>query len=454
MRGPIARPGPGTAVTVLGMARSGLAAAEWLLRVGCRVRVTEKTDSAPLRAQARRLQKMGAIVECGGHTRAFVDGSSLVVASPGVPASADPIRWALSSGIPVVNELDMASWYCSGRIVAVTGSNGKSTVVTLIGQMLTESGLDAIVCGNIGTPLSAVLPRVGPKTRVVLETSSFQLEQNKAFHPEVGVVLNLTDNHLDRHGSFAEYQQAKGRMFAYQTPSEWALLNADQSGSSALEKLAQGQLVWFSRKRPVAGAYFKNGELVLNLGSTNGTVCKINQLYGRGVHHEENALAASCAAALMGASVKACGRVLRSFVGLPHRQQKIAVYRGVTFINDSKATTVAAGICAIEATAGPVILIAGGRDKGSDFTRLQPWVKRLKAAVLIGEDGPKIARCLNGKIPLVQSASMNEAVKKAFELARTGGSVLLSPMCTSFDMFRDFEDRGEKFVEAVKTVTG
>ena len=446
----VRRPGPGSLVTVVGLAKSGGAATDWLLRIGCIVRVTEARQTPELEAAAEPLRRAGAVVELGIHSPDFVRGSQLVVVSPGVAASAPPIRWARHEGIPVVGELELGSWYCAGPIVAVTGSNGKSTVVTLVGQILKSAGKEVVVCGNIGQPICGVLSRIRPTTTVVLEVSSFQLETSLAFHPRIGCLLNVTGNHLDRHGSFSEYREAKARLFSFQPSSEWAVLNADDSQSLRLRAHGHAQRAFFSRKGKVVGACLLKDRLILNLPGMEEPVCGRQELYRRGIHHEENALAATCLTGLLGVSPTVIGSVLRSFPGLPHRQEVVATVGEVTFVNDSKATTVAAGTRAIEAMPGKGILIAGGRDKGSDFRVLRSFRKKLRGAVLIGEDGPKIASCLKGAVPLQEARDLREAVHTAFGMARRGEWVLLSPMCASFDMFRDFEERGERFEEAVR----
>ncbi len=451
---PVQRPGPGTPVTVVGLARSGLAAARWLMGLGCAVRVTESGSSDALEKQARALQRCRVAVELGGHTRDFIWGAELVMASPGVAMDADPIRWAEEMQIPIVSELDLASWYCPGRIVAVTGSNGKSTVVTLLGEILKAAGREAVVCGNIGNPLSEFLDQIHPATVVVTEVSSFQLEGSLSFHPEVACILNVTPNHLDRHSSMDHYQRAKGRLLSYQNQESWAVLNADDPGAFGLAAQVQGRLAGFSRTQKVTGAYISQGQLFLSLPSHAGPICKRSEMSLRGRHHEENALAAASLAGILGVAPEVIGKVLTFFKGLRHRQQHIATIRGVTFINDSKSTTVDSGIRAIEAVSGRVVLIAGGRDKGGDFRRLKRLTRKLKAAVLLGEDSLKIAAGLNSSTRLHQAGDLNEAVCLAFSLAKTGESVLLSPMCTSFDMFQDFEERGERFVEAVRKLEG
>ena len=449
----IKRPGPGTLVTVVGLARSGVAAARFLARLGCHVRVTEKMSAPILFDEAKQLRGEGIEVELGAHTPKFIRGSQLVVTSPGVPLTSRPLRWARQWGVPVVGELELGSWYAQGRLVAVTGSNGKSTVVTLLGEILKAFGTETIVCGNIGTPLTSVLGSIRPSTVVVLEVSSFQLESSLSFHTEIACLLNMSDNHLDRHGSFLQYQEAKAKLFSYQRRDSFAVLNADDPVSWSMRRRVRGQLAAFGRTtRPssvAAGAYLEGDLLQLSLNGFSGPICRRQELSRQGAHHEENALAAASVAGLLEVPPQVIGQVLKSFRGLPHRQEVVATIGGVTFVNDSKSTTLASGVKAIQAAPGPVILIAGGRDKGSDFRKLAAFKNKLKVAVVIGEDGPKIASALKGAVRIVKALDLKEAVFAASDMARPGEWVLLSPMCTSFDMFRDFEERGEKFVEAV-----
>ncbi len=441
----VERPGPGTEVTVVGLAKSGRAAAEWLLKLGCIVRVTESACTPPLEVAAKQLSAAGASVELGGHSRRMMEHSRLIVVSPGVPLESKPVQWGRESGIPIVGELELGSWYCSGRIVAVTGSNGKSTVVTLLGEILARAGKEAVVCGNIGAPLTGFLDRIRRSTIVVLEVSSFQLEQTLSFQPSVGCVLNVTDNHFDRHGSLQEYRAAKGRLFAFQSAGDWALLNADDAGSRSYTGGIRAKRVFYSRSKKTEGAFLSGDSLLLNLPELTGEICRSREMGLRGPHHEENALAAACLAGVLGVPAPVSGEVIRNFKGLPHRQQPVGVFCGVTFINDSKCTTVAAGLKAIEAAQGSVVLIAGGIDKGSDFRLVRKLKQKLKAAVLIGRDGPKIASALKGAVTCRTAENLSDAIRTASRLAGEGDCVLLSPMCTSFDMFRDFEDRGEQF---------
>lgn len=449
----VQRPGPGSVVTVVGLARSGFHIARWLQKMKCVVRVTEREKTAKIQTAACELEDLGISVELGKHTRGILQGAEMLVTSPGVAMTADPLRWAAQRGIPVVSELECASWYCSGRMVAVTGSNGKSTVVTMLTRLLQAAGQDAVLCGNIGFPLSAALSQIRPSTVVVTEVSSFQLEGSLSFHPQIACILNITRNHLDRHGSWERYRALKGRLLAHQGRMSWAILNADDSGARSLYDSIPGTPAMFSRTRSVTGSFMKGGSLFLNLPWISQPICRVEELAAAGIHHEENGLAVICLAGLLGVAPDRIREGISSFEGLPHRQQRVGTVRGVTFINDSKATTVAAGVRAIECAPGPVVLIAGGRDKGSDFTALSSLRRKLKAVVLIGEDGRKIGLGLQGRMPLVHADSLEEAVLSAAGLAKEGECVLLSPMCTSFDMFRDFEERGDRFVEAVKALS-
>jgi len=416
------------------------------------VRVTECADSPEIRRVAEELEDAGAQVEVGGHSRRIVRDAHLMVVSPGVPPSAPVVRWAKRDGIPVVGELELGSWYCSGHTMAVTGTNGKSTVVTLLGEILRSAGRPTVVCGNIGTPLCSVLDQIHPNSWVVLEVSSFQLEFSLSFHTWVAALLNISENHLDRHGFFDRYRATKAKLFAHQSSYSWAILNRDDIGLRGMERFVRGRMLGFSRKAPGIGAYAWEGQIWLNLYGRAEPLCRVEEMVRKAPHDQENALAAACMAGVAGVSKETIAEVLKRFKGLPHRQQSVAEVNGVTFINDSKSTTVAAGLRAIESAPGPVVLIAGGRDKGSDFRPLRRHKDKIKAAVVMGEDGYKIAASLKGLVPLHHAAGLPQAVQTAFRLAKAGECVLFSPMCTSFDMFRNFEERGRCFVELVHTM--
>jgi len=443
-------PWPGQTVLVVGLGKSGQSACAFLRARGCRVRATEAAQSPALEALASSLTAQGVAVELGGHTEPFCAGSQWVVVSPGVPETVVPLAWARRHGVPVLSELELGARFCLGRLVAITGSNGKSTVTTLVGALLEAAARPAVVAGNIGTPLTSQVDRVAWGTTVVLEVSSFQLEHVDQFRPAIACVLNVTPNHLDRHATFDDYVAAKRRLLTQQRRLDWAVLNADDPACQAMRPAVRGRSVEFSLQRPVRGAYLADGALWLVLRAQRYRVAAVEELQLPGPHNVANALAAIAIGGLLGLEPETMAGVLRRFRGLPHRLERVAEWQGIAFVNDSKSTTVEAGLRALEACPGKAVLIAGGKDKGSDFDLLRdPAARTVRAAVLLGVDGPRVARALEPVVPTHRAATLPEAVQTAFRLAQPGDWVLLSPMCTSFDMFRDFEDRGEQFADAV-----
>ena len=446
-------PLPGQTVLIVGLGKSGQAACAFLQHRGCRVRATDSATSPALAALAERWVREGIPVELGGHTEPFCEGSRLVVVSPGVPLTAIPLRWAARRGIPVIGELELGARFCRGRIVAISGSNGKSTVSTLMGTMLAAAERPVFVAGNIGTPLTEQLPQIRLGTTVVLEVSSFQLEQVEQFRPSIACLLNVTPNHLDRHVQWEQYLAAKRRLLTQQRPRDWTILNADDPGCQTLRPSVRGRLLEFSAQHPVRGAYLDGRDLVMVLRGRRHRVLALDDLKLPGRHNVANVLAAITIGGILGLEPEVMAEAIQRFPGLPHRLEAVAAWQGVTFINDSKSTTVEAGLRALEACPGRAVLIAGGKDKGSDFTRLREVAaQKVRAAVLIGTDGPRVAQGLAGLVPTSFAATMAQAVQRAASLAQPGDWVLLSPMCTSFDMFRDFEERGELFRAAVQAL--
>ncbi|OGX40152.1 MAG: UDP-N-acetylmuramoylalanine--D-glutamate ligase [Omnitrophica WOR_2 bacterium RIFCSPHIGHO2_02_FULL_68_15] len=444
---------PGHTVLVVGLGKSGQSACAFLQHRGCRVRATESARTPALEALAQSLTAGGATVELGGHTEALCDGSRLVVVSPGVPPTALPLQWARRRGVPVIGELELGARFCAGRLVAITGSNGKSTVTTLVGAMLETAEQPAVVAGNIGTPLTSQLSRIQFGTTVVLEVSSFQLEHVDRFRPAIACVLNVTPNHLDRHASFEDYAAAKRRLLTQQGRFGWAVVNADDPVCQAMASAAPGRRLEFSVQRPVRGAYLADGALWLVLRARRYRVMAAEEIPLLGPHNTANALAAIAIGGLLGLDPDTMAAAIRRFRGLPHRLERVADWRGITFINDSKSTTVEAGLRALECCPGKAVLIAGGKDKGSDFTVLRrPAGRMVRAAVLIGADAPRLASALEPVVPVRRAGTLCEAVQTAVRLAQPGDWVLLSPMCTSFDMFQDFEDRGAQFTDAVRAL--
>ncbi|MBI3991098.1 MAG: UDP-N-acetylmuramoyl-L-alanine--D-glutamate ligase [Candidatus Omnitrophica bacterium] len=459
-------------VTVVGLGKSGWASALLLKEKGARVKVTDAASTDDVLSRADELRKMGIDVETGGHTHSFVHRQDLVVTSPGVPDGSLPLRVAAEEHIPVWSEIELGYRFCKVPIIAVTGTNGKSTVTTLIGEMLRESGIEPLVCGNIGKPFCSSLkemspvrngaPRrdisngIGGSTVVVLEVSSFQLEHIVSFRPRVSVILNISRNHLNRHKDFGAYVEAKSRILLNQKDGDWAVLNSTDALVRGFKTRCKSKKAFFSKSgRITSGAYFEKGELILKLDGKTNTICRADDMKIKGGHNIEDALAASIASYLAGAKIEGIRRALKDFPGLEHRCEYAGELNGIHFINDSKSTTPEATRWALELSQGPAVLIAGGRDKGSDFNSIKDIVsKKAKAMVLIGESAPVLKNIFSSVLPVYQENSLKNAVLRAVSLSVRGDYVILSPMCTSFDMFKDFEERGRVFKEEVKSLCG
>ena len=439
----------GQHVTVVGAARSGVAAALLLAQRGARVTLTDAHAELDPHA-ASQLRNAGVELELGGHRRETFMSSELLVLSPGVPLDQPTIKEASEAGVRLMGEIELASRWLSGRIVAITGTKGKSTTTTLTGLMFTAGGLKAIVGGNIGTPLSSQVEASTPETFHIVEVSSFQLETTDTFHPWIAVLLNVSSDHLDRHGSMDAYGAAKAKIFANQTPEDWAVINADDPQTLALARAGRARKVFFSADKPLV------------------PVSSI-RLIGR--HLVADVMAAATVAQIAGVPVDAMVRAVESFTGLEHALEPVAVVHGVQFVNDSKATNVEAAQRAIESFEGPLVVIMGGRFKSGDFSLLrEPLRARSAKVVAIGEAAPLIASAMEGAVPVERAATLEAAVKSAYELARAEGReasqgagdwarerperkgknvVLLAPACASFDMFRDYAERGEVFKKEV-----
>lgn len=406
----------GKNITIVGLARSGVSCANLLYGLGSCVRVTDIKDNAKTRACAASLSSKDILVELGAHSESFIKQADLVVISPGVPPNAQPVLWAKEFGKPVYAEIEVAGALCPAEIIAVTGSNGKTTVTTLIGRILGESGRKVFVCGNIGKAFSAEVEKMQEGDFVALEVSSFQLEQIKEFKPKIAVIINLTPNHLDRYNNMQEYLAAKKRIFMNQDKNDFLILNGLDPLLKGLDKEAASKSIFFAKEQGLN----PNQCAVLKVGEILG-IDKVKML-----------------------------DVFSKFKGIEHRLEEAAVINQVKFINDSKATTADSAIWALNNISSPVILIAGGRHKGIDYrVILEAARDKVKQAVLIGEAKDKIAADLNGAFPLEKADSLEEAVNKAYSLAAPGFSILFSPMCSSFDMFTDYEDRGRAFKRIV-----
>lgn len=434
-------------VTVIGLSGSGFSAAKFLKSRQAKVRISEMGDTVDVK---EKLSSLGGVeYEIGGHTRLFIIKSDIIVVSPGVPLSADPVKWAKEMHIPVIGELELGAMFCPAPIIAVTGTNGKSTTVTLIYEILRANNIKSFLLGNIGTPICEEIPKISRNSVVSLEVSSFQLETIKSFRPKVAVYLNLTQDHLDRYGSMPEYAKAKLRIFENQKKDDYAVLNYDDPVVRALGDKIKSKVFYFSMKQKVAGAYLEGERLMLNLGKCPVEICRRKNISLPGGHNVENTLASLLAVRMLRKNADIVP-ALGTFTGLRHRFEFVAGHEGVRYIDDSKSTTVDSTIKALESLTGDVILIAGGRDKGSDYSFVRSEAEKIKCLILMGEARNKIKKDLDSlSIPIREVKTMREAVLLAGRIAIKGDTVLLSPMCSSFDMFKDYRDRGEAFHAAV-----
>ena len=407
----------GKKITIVGLARSGLACAGLLHDSGAMVCVTDNKDDQLTRTNAEALKNKDIKIELGRHSREFVEDRDLIVISPGVPDAAVPIVWAKQARIPVLSEIEVASVLCPATIIAITGTNGKTTVTTLIGKVLEAHGKKVFVCGNIGNPFAAEVAKTNASDFVSLEVSSFQLEHIVNFKPKISVILNLSRNHLDRYADMQEYAAAKKRIFMNQDQDDHLVLNADDPAIKDLAQETKAKVAYFSQSSGL----------------------------------NPNQAAVMVLSLILGLDKNLVLRVFKEFNGVQHRLESVAEIHQVKFINDSKATTVDAAIWALKNTPGPVILIAGGREKGNDYSIILDLLKnKVKEAILIGEAKEKIKSAFKGYVAVEEALTLQDAVKKAFGKAQPGDCVLLSPMCKSFDMFTDYEERGRVFKKAVE----
>ncbi|MBI3127496.1 MAG: UDP-N-acetylmuramoyl-L-alanine--D-glutamate ligase [Candidatus Tectomicrobia bacterium] len=442
---------PSRRVVVMGMARTGRAAAAVLARRGAEVVATDMKDIPGLREELPR----EVALELGGHREETFRRCDVLVVSPGIPATDRFIRLALASGAEVISEIELAWRLCPAPVAAVTGTNGKTTATTMLGAILEEAGFRAPVGGNIGRPLVDVVEKEGQEADfVVSEVSSFQLEWAPTLRPRVGVITNVTPDHLDRHPDMDGYAAVKARLLANQGPGDAKVLNADDPFTARYLPGGRQAALAFSRtKIPEAGAYVEDGWIYLRIGGDRQRVCAAGELAVPGVHNLENFLAACAAAGFLGAGPDAMARLARRFKGLPHRMEPVAEIGGVRWVNDSKGTNVGATAMSLESVEGPVLLIAGGTDKGSDLSpMIEPMRKRVRTMVLIGEAADRFEAFFRGRVPVERAATLHEAVRRCAAAARPGDTVLLSPACASFDQFRDYAHRGDVFREAVRAL--
>ena len=441
----------GKRVLVVGLARTGVATALFCAARGALVTATDTLSSAELADSAAKLTPAGVSLELGGHRRESFLAADLIIPSPGVSFDQPDLLAARKKGIAVWSEIELAWRFLRGRLVAITGSNGKTTTTALTGHILQSAGLPVLVGGNIGTPLISLVEDSSDASIAVVELSSFQLEAIVAFRPDLSVFLNLTPDHIDRHGSMESYAAAKARIFENQKREDAAVMNADDP-LSARYAPSRPRVYWFSRKKEVPrGTFVRGDEIVFCDGDAEARLASRAEISLRGQHNLENVLAAATAACLVGAAPAAIAEAVRSFPGVEHRLQFVAQIAGVQFFNDSKATNVDATEKALEAFPGNLLVILGGKDKGSDYRPLRPLLERgARRAYLIGAAAEKIAAQIEGAVPFEQSGTLDRAVHAAFRAARPGDIVLLAPACASFDQFQNYEHRGRVFVELVR----
>ncbi len=441
-------------VLVVGLGRSGVASALFLKSRGARVTVSDAKSEDQLPDEIPALLDQGIAVETGGHGERTFQNQDLIVVSPGVPVDSQALNQARAFGAPVIGEIELACEFLPGRIVAITGSNGKTTTTTLIGEILAKSGVKTLVGGNIGTPAISLVPEATAETAVVLEVSSFQLETIRSFHPAITVVLNVTPDHLDRHRTFAAYVNAKARIFENQTSDDFAVLNADDPTCVEMAARTRAQVFWFSRENlGEKGAFVKDAQLTFRRDNSDFDIMPVAEVPLKGAHNVENVLASICAAALMGCDPVRIRDAVRQFKAVEHRLEFVATAQGVDYYNDSKATNVDATIKALESFPANVHLILGGKDKGSDYTLLNELLReRVKCVYTIGAAAEKIESQIRGPKKVVSSGTIESAVRQASDSAVPGDIVLLAPACASFDQFQNYEHRGRIFKELVRAL--
>jgi UDP-N-acetylmuramoylalanine--D-glutamate ligase len=448
-------------ISVIGAARSGIGVSRLLKQIGADVFVSDRGDVSKLSKSISELQKENISFEAGNHSERVFD-CSLMVLSPGVPSDTPVVLEAKKRGIDVVSELEAASWFCKAPIVAITGSNGKTTTTTLLGRIFSDAKKKHAVAGNIGEAFSNIVLALAETDVAVLEVSSFQLDAIESFHPRVSVILNITRNHMDRYeNSMEKYADSKARIFMNQTADDVLIYNADDELTQLKVKSAKCKMVPFSTSRKINdGAFLDHGIMKTIIGEQKWEIIEASQISIKGEHNLQNAMAATLAAQAMGVSPAYIRSTLRNFKGVEHRQEVVREVNGIKYVNDSKATTVEAVLRALSAFSEPIVLILGGKDKGNDYSGMLNAVrKNVRAIVAVGYSAEKIVRNFADTVPVERVdtigtdipnvVSMQKAVAVATGLARRGDVVLLSPACTSFDWFTDYEERGRVFTSIV-----
>ncbi len=448
----------GTTYGIIGAARSGVAAALLLKARGANVFVSDAAPAEKLRDSIAELERHTIAYECGGHTERLLQADVLVL-SPGVPSDIPIVRQAQARGKRAVGEMEVASWFCPGPIIAITGTNGKTTTTALLGRIFEDARRPAIVAGNIGNAFSQAVGSMTEKHTAILEVSSFQLDTIETFRPNVAVLLNITPDHLDRYGNSMErYTASKGRVFMNQREGDTVVYNADDAVvRSLVERSVHPDVkkMPFSVSEIVAeGAFVRDGKLVVRMSGEEREVIATSEISIKGAHNLMNAMAAALAARVMNIPTASLRATLRNFKGVEHRLEFVRELRGVMYVNDSKATNVDSVWYALQSFSGSIVLLLGGRDKGNDYTRLIPLVQEhVKAIIAIGESAPKVVGAFERVTPVHTAGSMREAVQLAAAAATAGDVVLLSPACASFDWYENYEHRGKVFKEEVLKLT-
>jgi len=440
-------------VLVVGLGKSGLSAAMFLRAQGARVTVSDSRSAVALAKEIPALLEAGIMVESGGHGLLTFRRQDLIVVSPGVPMDTPEVKQVVAFGLTVIGELELASRYLLGQMVAITGSNGKTTTTTLVGKILSDAGVPTQVGGNIGLPVIELVAKSTPETVNVLEVSSFQLETIEEFHPRIAVILNITPDHLDRHGSFEKYVAAKERIFERQGAGDALVLNGDDRVTQMSAARAKSEVFWFSGTKVVRrGAFVRDGVIVWveKEGGVTEPIMPVSEVHLKGAHNIENVLAAVCAARLAKVSAESIRASVATFTAVEHRLELVRKLNGVEFYNDSKATNVDATMKAVASFNKGIHLILGGKDKDSDYGTMAELLKeRVKAVYTIGSAAEKIERQLHGVVKMVAAGTMQTAVTEAAKAAAAGDVVLLSPACSSFDQFENYEHRGRMFRQLV-----
>jgi len=440
-------------VLVVGLGKSGLAAAHFLKAHGARVTVSDARPITLIKELSSLLDE-GFIVEAGSHGLLTFRRQDLIVVSPGVPMATPELMTVRAVGAHIIGELELGAQFLQGEVIAITGSNGKTTTTALLGEILKASGRPTLVGGNIGRPVTAMVAESTPETWSVLEVSSFQLETVETFKPRIAVVLNITPDHLDRHGTFAAYAAAKARITERQTPADFLILNAEDAPTQGIAAKTNARIYWFSARRQIKQGAFVHGESVFFIakeGTTPEPVMPVVEIGLAGSHNVENVLAAVCAARLAGVPAETVRKAVAAFQAVEHRLEFVRELHGVRYFNDSKATNVDATAKAVEAFPGGILLILGGKDKDSDYSVLAPLLRqRVQTVITIGSAAEKIEHQLAGVVKIERAGTMERAVALAREQADPGDVVLLAPACASFDQFENYEHRGRVFKDLAR----